>query len=120
MREHVAELVLRDLADVGGLAAERGDAGDRVRGRSARGLDAGAHDRVQPIGRGGVDEVHRALGQAVLLQEGIVRLRQDVHDGVADTGDIKLCVLHQDPRKGRQATELGGAGTCRRWRQVRS
>src|SRR6185436_3908156 len=67
---------------------------DGVPRRSARGFLAGTHVAVQPLSRLGVDEVHRALRQLVLVEERIVGLGDHVDDGVADRGDIELRGAH--------------------------
>ena len=61
--EDAAELVVADLADEGGLAAQAGDADGGVGGRAAGDLDRRAHGRVELLGPLGVDQGHGALGQ---------------------------------------------------------
>src|SRR5205085_6634722 len=48
--EYLAEEVVAQLADIAALAAERGDAGHRVAGRTARAFDRRAHLGVERIG----------------------------------------------------------------------
>ena len=91
----VAELIAGHLADVCRLAPERGDAGDRVPRRTAGRLLARSHDAVQLLGHLGVDQVHRALRQVVLREQGVVGLGNHVDDGVADRSDVELGVVHQ-------------------------
>ena len=89
VREDCAELVVRDLADEAARAAQRRDPRDGVRRRSARHLCARPHLGVQRVGLlGREDQLHRALGHAVLGDEGVVGLREDVDDGVADRDDV--------------------------------
>jgi hypothetical protein len=96
VREHLAELVSRDLADIGGLAAERRNAGDGVPRRTSGRLFARPHDRVELLRRFGVDQVHRALGQVVLREQRVVRLSDDVHNGIADRRDIEPSRGHSE------------------------
>ena len=70
--EHIAQLVVGDLADVRRATAERGDAGNRVAGGAARLFDARPHDGVEPFGRLRIDERHASLGQVVLHEERVV------------------------------------------------
>ena len=66
--EHVAEVVGRHLADVGGAAAEAGDAAHRVGRRPAAHLHGRAERAVQVHGAVGVDQRHRALDERVLAR----------------------------------------------------
>ena len=89
VREHRAQLIVEHSPDVGGLAAEAGDAGDGVGGRSARRLDARSHRRVELVGPFGVDEGHRPLDQAVGLDELVGLVGEHVDEGVADPHDVE-------------------------------
>ena len=50
----------------------------------------GAHGRVERLGPLGVDEGHRALHQAVGLDEVVVLVAEDVDEGVADADDVEI------------------------------
>src|SRR5262249_759936 len=82
------ELVVGDLADIGGLAAKRGDPRDRVGGGAARLLDAHSHPAVERLGLVLIDQGHGALGELLGLDEGVFRLGKNVDNGVADADDI--------------------------------
>ena len=86
--EHLAELVVADLADVGGPAAEAGDAAHRVGRRAAAHLDRRPERPVQVDGPVGVDQRHRALDELVLAEERVVGVGDDVDEGVADADDV--------------------------------
>ena len=90
VREDRAELIVGHLADVGRLAPERGDAGDRVPRRTAGRLLARSHDAVELLGHLGVDQIHRALRQVVRRQQRVVGLGDHVDDGVADRSHVEL------------------------------
>src|SRR5690606_24960233 len=87
--EHGAELNVEDPADGCRLAAAAGDARDGVGGGPAGHLDARAHGLVQGLGPVGVDEGHRSLDQAVVVDEGLRLVGQDVDEGVADADDVE-------------------------------
>src|SRR5207247_2370316 len=59
-----------------------------VAGRAAGGLQAGLHAPVKLSRPRLVDQHHRALDQGLRGQEGVVRRRDHVDDGVADGGDV--------------------------------
>ncbi len=88
--EHGSELVVAKLADVTGATAQRDQTDHRVRRRAARAFHRVGNQRVESSGLLGVDERHRTLGQAVLLQERVVRVGQDVDDGVADADYVEF------------------------------
>ena len=71
-------------------AAEAGDARRRVAGAAARSLDRRPHAAVEQGGSLGVDEVHRALDDAVLDEERIVAFGDDVDDRIADAQHVVL------------------------------
>jgi hypothetical protein len=91
----VAELVARHLADEGGAAAERGEARGRVAGRSAAEFAPRPHRAVEPLRFGLVDQAHRALGQALLGQEGVSGIGNHVDDGIADRQHINGFFVHR-------------------------
>ena len=86
--EHLAELVVVDLADVGGAAAEAGDTAHRVGGRAAAHLHRRAERLVQLDRAIGVDQVHPALDEAVLDQERVGRVGDHVDECVADPDHV--------------------------------
>ena len=87
--EHVAEIVVVDLADVGGAAAEAGDAAHRVRRRPAAHLDRAAERRVELDGPIGLDQRHRPLDQVVGVEELVVRVGDHVDERVADPDHVE-------------------------------
>ncbi|MCY1244070.1 hypothetical protein D9M72_571230 [compost metagenome] len=91
MREDLAELVARGLAEVGGATAKAGDTGCRIAGAAAGRFDGRAHARVQQPGSFGIDEVHGALYDAVFIEKGIVAARDDINDGIADRQHVVFC-----------------------------
>ncbi|MGX7876472.1 hypothetical protein ACVDG5_030705 [Mesorhizobium sp. ORM6] len=93
MRVDFAERIVGNLAEEGGAAAEGGDAGRRVAGAAAGGFDRRAHTAVEEFGTVGVDEVHRALDDAVGLEEVLVALGDDVDNGIADAKHV--IIRHQ-------------------------
>ena len=92
MAEHVAQLVVRDLAEIGDARAERGRDRAGVARRSAAAFLAGRHGGIQRLGRLGVDQHHRALVHVMARQERVVRARHHIDDGVADAEDVEACV----------------------------
>ncbi len=93
--EDVAELVVGDLADVGGRVPPRAAMPAMVlAAEPPEDFDAGAHDLVEALGVSGVDEGHGALGEVVLGEKGVVCLGEHVDDGVADGGDVESLVVH--------------------------
>ena len=97
--EHLAELVVVDLADVGGAAAEAGDTAHRVGRRAAAHLDRRAERLVEVDRAIGVDQVHPALDQPVLDQERVGGVGDHVDQCVADPDDVEPGVaLRASPR----------------------
>src|SRR3546814_1006461 len=87
--KNLAELIARDLADEAGTAAGRGKARDRIRLRSAACLPRLAHPTVKAGRLGRVDQPHRALGETLRFEEGIVGGGDHVDNGVADGEDVQ-------------------------------
>src|SRR3546814_16868993 len=85
--KNLAELIARDLADEAGAQAERGKARDRIRRRSAACLPRLSPPTVKAGRLGRVDQPHRALGETLRFEEGIVRGGGPVDAGVADGAD---------------------------------
>ena len=86
--EHLAELVVADLADVRRPPAEAGDAAHRVGRRPAAHLDRRAERAVELEGPLGVDQRHRALDELVLVEERVVGVGDHVDERVADADDV--------------------------------
>ena len=87
--EHLAELVVGDLPDVGARPAERRDAGHRVRGGTSRLLDARPHRVVQVLRALRVDQGHRGLHEPVGVEERVVTIGQHVDEGISDADDVE-------------------------------
>jgi hypothetical protein len=90
MVEDLAELVIGHLAEIGRPAAETGDAGGGVAGAAARGLDGGPHSGVEQFRALGIDEVHRALDDGIVDEEGLVAAGDDIDNRIADAQDVEL------------------------------
>ena len=83
-----AELIGLHLAEIGGLAAEGGNAGGGVAGRAAGDFDGLAHVGIERFGARLVDQVHRALDQPMPADEAVLDPRDHVDDGIADAQDV--------------------------------
>ncbi len=101
--EHLAQPVVEHLADIHAITAQRGDARHSVGGRPARHFMHAAHGLLvvgqklqQFLGAELVDQGHAALGDAMGQEEAVIHRRDDVHDGIAQTGDIIL-LRHENP-----------------------
>ena len=89
-----ADLVVPDLADIGGARAEIGDADNGV-GRRAPGHFGGrAHVAVDRRGARLVDQRHAALGHAVAAEKALIGLHQHVENRIADPEHVVFCVSH--------------------------
>ena len=95
VREDAAELIVPDLADIGALTPQRGDAGHGVAAGAPRGLDPGAHRGVKRRGALLVDQRHGPLVKVVLRQEVVVGGDQNIDNGVADADDIEGFRRHE-------------------------
>ena len=89
-----ADLVVLDLADIGGARAEIGDADDGVGRRTAGHFRGRAHVLVDRGGARLVDQRHAALGHAVAAEKGFIGLHQDVENRIADPENVIFCVSH--------------------------
>ena len=89
-----ADLVVLDLADIGGAGAEAGDADDGVGGRAAGHFGGRAHVLVDRGGARLVDQRHAALGHAVAGEKTLVGLHQHVENRIADPENVVFCVSH--------------------------
>ena len=94
LREQLAKLVVGDLADEGGMPAKRRDAGGRIAGAAARGLDRLPHQSVEALRLVGLDEAHRSLDQLLADEEVVLGLGDHVDDRIADAEDVEFCVGH--------------------------
>ena len=83
-----AELVVLDLADEGGAAAEAGDADDGVGRRAAGAFHRRPHGLIDLLGARLVDQRHGALVHAVRDQEIVLGAGDHVDDGVADAEHV--------------------------------
>ena len=90
MSEDGAQLIVLHLAEIGGLAAEGGNAGGGVAGRAAGDLDGLPHVGIERFGARLVDQVHRALDQPMPVDETVLDARHHVDDGIADAQDIDV------------------------------
>ena len=92
--EHPAELVVADLADVRRGATERRDTAHRVGRRPATHLDGTTERLVQVQRPISVDQGHRPLHELVLSDERVVRVSDDIDQGVADSHHVVLNARH--------------------------
>ena len=83
-----ADLVILDLADIGGAGAEVRQPDNGVGGRAARHFGGLAHIGIDRRGARFVDQRHAALRHAVLHQEVVFRPHQHVEQRVADGEDV--------------------------------
>ena len=90
----LADLVVLDLADIGGTRAQAADADDGVGGRAARDFRRRAHVGIDRGGPRLVDQGHAALGHAVLGQKGFIGPDQHVEQRVADAENVIFHVSH--------------------------
>ena len=84
MREHVAELIVFDLAKISGPAAERRDPRRGVAGRATGNLDRRPHVAIELLGGLLIDEPHHALRQTMFGEERILDPREHIDNGIAD------------------------------------
>ena len=92
--EALAERIALHLADIGGADPERGDADDRVGGRSARDHARIDARRIELLGAILVDQGHRALRHLLRLQVGVVRMGEKVDQRVAQTQNLDAPSAH--------------------------
>ena len=90
----IADLVVLDLADIGGTRAEIGDADNGVGGRAAGHFRGRAHVAVDRRRARLVDQRHAALGHAVVGQKLLVGAHQHVEDRIADPEHVVFCLGH--------------------------
>ncbi len=88
VRVQPADLVIPDLADIGGARAQIGDADNRVGRRPAGHLGRRPHVLVDCRGAGLVDQRHTAFGHAVAAEEAFVCLYQHVENRIADPENV--------------------------------
>ena len=92
--EYLAQQIVAHLADIGAPAAERGDPGHRVAGRSARSLDRRPHDPIERLGPFGVDQGHGPLDQRLLCEKRLVGAGDHIDNRIADAEDIDRSLGH--------------------------
>ncbi len=92
MGVHRAELVVAHLADERGASTQGRNPGRGVGGGATRCLQRGAHVAVDRRGLRRVHQLHRGLRQPVGRQEGVIFMREDVDDGVAQSDDVEVVV----------------------------
>jgi len=98
MPEDFTKLVVGDLADECSPAPHGGDPGHGVRGRAPAHLAGIAHGRIETVRRIGIEQLHQALGQPVLDQEGVIAGRDDVDEGIADGKNVERSLGHGQAR----------------------
>jgi hypothetical protein len=96
--EEAAGFVVLHLADEARLDAERRNARRRVGGRAAGHDDGRSHLAVELLGSRLVDELHGALVNVLLHQEGFIRMGEHVNDGVAERKHVDASLGHEQPR----------------------
>ena len=102
----IAELVGSDLADEAGASPERSNSGGGVPRRTAADLVCRTHVRIEPLGLRGVDQPHRALGQAFRVQEAVGRVGDHIDDRIADAQHVEAQVRHEISGKHGKAARL--------------
>ena len=95
MRKDRAELVVGDLTDERGVEPERRRAGHAVRRRAAADLPARPHRRIEIARVVRCQELHTALRQAPLNEEGIVAGRDHIDDRIADRNNVEAGGIHR-------------------------
>ena len=88
--EDAAELIVRDLADIGAPPAEPRESRHGVAAGATGGFDARRHALIERVRRGGIDQRHRPLGEVIGRDEGVVGLRHHVHQRIADPNEVVL------------------------------
>jgi hypothetical protein len=89
VREHLAELVTRHLADETGAKPERGEASHGVGRRPAADLSTGRHVAVQTFGFLGIDQPHRAFHKLLGHEEILLDGDQHVDNRIADRKNVE-------------------------------
>jgi hypothetical protein len=103
--EHRTQLVVAYLADIAGLAAQRGDAGGGIGGRAAGDLDARPHRRIEQLRLLGVDQRHRPLGEAIALEKIVIGFREHIDDRIANAHDVVIGLSHEGSRSFRKSAK---------------
>ena len=91
----LSELVVGDLAEIGGPAAEAGDTRRRIAGAAAGGFKRRPHARIEQLCPLRIDQVHRTLDDAVVDKKRIVAAGDDIHDRIADREHVEF--RHSEP-----------------------
>ena len=89
MAENAAKLVVPNTADETSATSELGDAHHGVCDRATGGLEASATGLVESLSLLFIDQRHAPFLEAVFSDEIVVRLHQNIDDGVSDANDIK-------------------------------
>jgi len=92
--KHLPEEIVAHLADIGAVAAQRGEPGHRVARRPARGLDCRSHHRVERLGPGRVDQGHRPFDERFPVEKPVIGVGDHIDDGIADADDIMAVLRH--------------------------
>ncbi len=91
--EHLAELIVADLADIRRGPTETSDPTHRVGGRSATHFDGRSECAIQLERPIGVDQIHPALHQAVFIEERVGGMGNHVDKRISDANDIEQCTV---------------------------
>ena len=85
---NAAQLIGLHLAEIGSLAAEGGDTRRGISRRAAGDFNGRAHAGIKCFGARLIDQVHRALDQAVFLHKGVIHLGNHINNGIANCQNI--------------------------------
>ena len=92
--EGLAQLVVRNLADIGHPCPQRGGHRAGIGRRAAAAFLARRHGGVERVGCRRVDQGHAALVHVVLGDERLWHGGHDVDDGIADAEDVETGCVH--------------------------
>ena len=84
MIKNFAELVVMNMADVGRVATQVGESGDRVGDRATRHFLRRAHFVVDLTGAIFINQVHGAPVSANFGYKIVLDMSEDINDGIAD------------------------------------
>ena len=88
--EHLAEIIVAHLADIGAASAERGESGHRIAARPAGTFRRRPHLGIEEIGPIRTDQHHATLVQRVFGKKGVIGLHHDIDERVADTEEVEI------------------------------
>ncbi len=105
MREHIAQLIIPDLAEIRGPTTERRDPRCGVASRAPGNLDCRPHVAIELIRRLLIDQPHHPLGQTMFGEERILDPRQHIDNRIADAQNVESRFCHHcsHPDVGRAA-----------------